>query len=113
MDRKFEVGDRIVCVTTGVVGLCLDFYTPTGCEEQTMVLTDDGRRYHAPTSEWVVTAKLDPRGYEGEEAANNEFLQPYDEYAAISVKNRDTSFLEDYKQSILEMVWSVFQRTEC
>lgn len=104
MDRKFEVGDRIMCVTTGVVGLCLDFYTPTGCEEQTMVLTDDARRYHAPTSEWVVTAKLDPRGYEGEEAANNEFLQPYG--------GQNASVLDDYKKSIVEMVLSVFQRTE-
>ncbi len=105
MDRKFEVGDRIVCVTTGVVGLCLDFYTPTGCEEQTMVLTDDGRRYHAPTSEWIVTAKVDPRGYEGEETENNEFLK--------SCGGESVSFLEDYKQSILEMVLSVFQQTEC
>ena len=113
MDRKFEVGDRIVCVTTGVVGLCLDFYTPTGCEEQTMVLTDDGRRYHAPTSEWIVTAKVDPRGYEGEETENNEFLKSCDDYAATSVKNQDTSYLDNYKRSIVEMVCSVFQQTEC
>lgn len=105
MDRNFEVGDRIMCVTTGVVGLCLEFYMPTGCEEQTMVLTDEGRRYHAPTSEWVVTAKVDPRGYEGEETVNNEFLKTYEE--------QNVSYLDDYKKSIVEMVWSVFQQTEC
>lgn len=105
MDRNFEVGDRIMCVTTGVVGLCLEFYTPTGCEEQTMVLTDDGRRYHAPTREWMVTAKVEPRGYEGEETENNEFFNSY--------SGQNASVLEDYKQSIVEMVWSMFQQTEC
>ena len=48
-ERKFNIGDRIMCVETGVVGKCIKFYIPTACEEQTMVLTDDGRRYHAPT----------------------------------------------------------------
>lgn len=51
-ERKFNIGDRIMCVETGVVGKCIKFYIPTACEEQTMVLTDDGRRYHAPTRLW-------------------------------------------------------------
>ena len=83
-ERKFEIGDRIICMTTGVVGQCLEFYMPTNCKEQTMVLTDDGRRYHAPTEEWEVTAKINPRGYEGEEGVDNELFNPYGE-CVISV----------------------------
>ncbi|NBI91895.1 hypothetical protein D3Z45_15265 [Lachnospiraceae bacterium] len=52
LERKFNIGDRIRCVKTGVIGKCIKFYIPTACEEQTMVLTDDGRRYHAPTRLW-------------------------------------------------------------
>ena len=51
-ERKFNIGDRIMCMETGVVGKCIKFYIPTAYEEQTMVMTDDGRRYHAPTSLW-------------------------------------------------------------
>lgn len=58
MERKFSKGDRVICMTTGVTGKCINFYTPTACAEQTMVITDDGRRYHAPTSEWELAAKL-------------------------------------------------------
>lgn len=52
LERKFNIGDRIICGETGVIGKCIKFYIPTACEEQTMVLTDDGRRYHAPTRLW-------------------------------------------------------------
>jgi hypothetical protein len=75
MDRDFNIGDRIVCTSTGVVGKCLKFYVPTACAEQTMVLTDDGRRYHAPTSEWTLAAKIQPRGFEGEETKNMDILE--------------------------------------
>lgn len=52
MKRDFDIGDRVVCVLSGVVGEVIRFYFPTACPEQTMVLTDDGRKYHAPTTEW-------------------------------------------------------------
>lgn len=52
MDREFDIGDRVICNESGVVGKVIKFYTPTSCEEQTMVLCDDRRRYHAPTSTW-------------------------------------------------------------
>lgn len=53
MDRSFDIGDTVLCIESGVVGEVLSFYTPTSCEKQTMVLTDDGRKYHAPTNCWV------------------------------------------------------------
>lgn len=50
--RDFGIGDMIICESTGVIGKVIRFYFPTACEEQTMVQTWDGRKYHAPTREW-------------------------------------------------------------
>lgn len=50
--RKFDIGHKVYCKDSGVVGIVLRFYTPTSCEEQTMVSTPKGN-YHAPTSSWV------------------------------------------------------------
>jgi len=54
MEREFKLGDRIVCIESGVQGIAIKFYYPTSCEEQTMVKTDDGRQYHAPTRLWRI-----------------------------------------------------------
>ena len=52
--RHFKVGDYVQCRTSRVRGVVIRFYTPTASEEQTMVETDDGRRYHAPTRDWEI-----------------------------------------------------------
>lgn len=57
MDRLFEIGDRVVCNDSGVIGKVLKFYKPTACDEQTLIKTDDGREYHAPTSTWIKTTE--------------------------------------------------------
>jgi hypothetical protein len=51
--RAFDIGDKVICNRSCVVGRVIRFYKPTACEEQTLVYLEDGRRYHAPTSEWV------------------------------------------------------------
>jgi hypothetical protein len=51
--RAFDIGDKVICNGSCVVGRVIRFYKPTACEEQTLVYLEDGRRYHAPTSEWV------------------------------------------------------------
>ena len=53
MDRGFGIGDSVLCTESGVEGEVLSFYVPTSCAEQTKILTNDGRKYHAPTSTWV------------------------------------------------------------
>lgn len=50
--RSFETGDLVICTVSGVIGKVLKFYVPTASEEQTMVQTLDGRKYHAPTRLW-------------------------------------------------------------
>lgn len=52
MSRGFDIGDRIICTESGVVGICTKIYIPTACGEQAMVRTDDGRMHHAPSLTW-------------------------------------------------------------
>lgn len=46
--RRFNIGDKIRCTESGVRGICVKFYTPTACEEQTMVEYSNGERTAAP-----------------------------------------------------------------
>ena len=52
MIRRFDIGDYVICTESGVFGKVIKFYIPTSCAEQTMVLTKDGFKYHAPTTTW-------------------------------------------------------------
>ena len=47
MDIK--LGDRVICVFSGVIGVVIKQYYPTACAQQTMIRCLDGRLYHAPT----------------------------------------------------------------
>jgi hypothetical protein len=60
--RKIKEGQKVICSESGVIGVVLKFYCPTACEEQTMVQTEDGREYHAPTRTWIpYTDGLNPK----------------------------------------------------
>ena len=54
MSRGFSIGDKVRCISSGVIGYVVKFYTPTACEEQTMVETADGRFYHAPNNKQAI-----------------------------------------------------------
>ena len=49
MTDKIRIGDKVICVVSGVKGVVVKQYFPTACEEQTMIQCADGRLYHAPT----------------------------------------------------------------
>lgn len=53
MKRGFGIGDKVICIESGVIGVVERFYFPTACAEQTMVRVPGGRLYHAPTSQWI------------------------------------------------------------
>lgn len=110
-ERRFNIGDRIICTETGVVGKCIKFYIPTACEEQTMVLTDDGRRYHAPTRLWELTARVSPIGYEGDENVKNNLLNTYGEYVVRFAQNHQISISEAYEQPMVKARLAFFQET--
>lgn len=52
--RTINIGYKVICSESGVVGTVIRFYHPTSCEEQTLVETENGKRYHAPTRTWSV-----------------------------------------------------------
>lgn len=47
-----QIGDRVICLVSGVRGVIIKIYTPTASAMQIMVRTYDGRLYHAPYSTW-------------------------------------------------------------
>lgn len=50
MDKQIKIGDKVVCIISGVRGVVIKQYYPTACEQQTMIRCADGRLYHAPTA---------------------------------------------------------------
>lgn len=48
----FYIGEMVICSESGVIGNIIKFYKPTASEEQIMVRTLDGRKYHAPARTW-------------------------------------------------------------
>lgn len=51
--EKFRVGEKVIHKITGVQGIVEKIYRPTACAEQTMIVTSEGLRYHAPTAEFM------------------------------------------------------------
>lgn len=51
--KKFKAGERVIHRITGVQGIVEKTYRPTACAEQTMIITSEGLRYHAPTHEFM------------------------------------------------------------
>lgn len=50
----FHVGDEVIYNKFGVRGVVVKQYYPTASAQQTLIKTDDGRLFHAPTSEFVL-----------------------------------------------------------
>lgn len=49
-----EIGDRVMCITYPAArGTVIKQYYPTASAQQTMIRCDDGRLFHAPTTEFV------------------------------------------------------------
>ena len=88
-----KLGDWVICNESGVVGRIINFYTPTSCEEQIMVKTRDGRRYHAPTRLW----KHYQFGFEASTVIMDEgasLLNPHGQYATKFAENHGISINE-------------------
>lgn len=49
MIKEIKKGDRVVKMSEGIRGVVVDQYYLTVCGQQTMIRTDDGKLYHAPT----------------------------------------------------------------
>lgn len=100
--RRFEIADLVICRETGVVGRVIKFYVPTASEEQTMVRTLDGRKYHAPTRMWE---KYNMSGRTGGEKT----LNPAGEYATRFAQNHRMSIAEAMEHPMVQARFRVFQ----
>ena len=105
----FEIGDRVINKWSGVKGNIIKIYKPTACEEQTMVITDDGRKYHAPTREWKLVQEDEARGYVNDEMA--ELLSPYGKYLCVFAKNHNISIQEATEQPMIKARLDYFNKT--
>lgn len=78
MERYFEIGDVVANAVSGVVGVVDDFYTPrasvyTEPIEYTIVITETGHKYSAPTETWY----LNTDQYESDVSEYNNGLRSY------------------------------------
>ncbi len=58
MALGYDIGDRVMQIHDKVTGKAIKFYTPTACGQQTMILCDNGRKYHAPSHTFIKVDKL-------------------------------------------------------
>lgn len=59
MDFGYGMGDRVMQIQEKVIGKVIDMYYPTTCKQQTMILCDDGRKYHAPSDTFIKISELE------------------------------------------------------
>lgn len=54
----YDMSDRVIQIEDGVVGKAIKIYKPTARNYQTMILCDDGRKYHAPSDTFIKIEEL-------------------------------------------------------
>lgn len=59
MNFGYEIGDKVMQVEDKMIGKVIDMYYPTACKQQTMILCDDRRKYHAPSDTFIKINELE------------------------------------------------------
>lgn len=59
MDFGYTIGDRVMQIEDKVIGEVIKMYYPTTCKQQTMILCDDGRKYHASSDTFIKVSELE------------------------------------------------------
>lgn len=59
MDLGYTIGDIVMQIEDKVIGEVIRVYYPTACKQQTMILCDDGRKYHAPADTFIKVSELE------------------------------------------------------
>lgn len=59
MDFGYDIGDRVMQIEDKVIGRVIKFYIPTACKQQTMILCDDGRKYHSQSDTFIKVSELE------------------------------------------------------
>jgi len=105
MARRINIGDKVVCCVSGVVGKILKFYTPNSCEEQTLIETLDGRKYHAPTRLFNKMTVLSTPGY----TVPSEILTPYGQLVIRFSKSHGVTYEEALRHNICKARIQIFK----
>lgn len=58
MRLGYDIGDEVIQVDDMIVGRVIKLYKPTACKQQTMILCNNGRRYHAPSESFIKLNEL-------------------------------------------------------
>lgn len=106
---NFKMGDKVICIPTGVVGTIIKFYTPTASCSQIMVQTSDGRKYHAPQHTWALIG-IDVSQTKD---ISQKILNPYGEYLCKFAENHGVSIVEAAEQLMLKARHGYFCKTGC
>jgi len=111
--RKINIGQKVICRESGVIGTVLRFYNPTACEEQTLVLTKDCGEYHAPTRTWSPYLDgLTPSLVVCDEFATfSKNLNPHEEYVMKFTKNHGLSISEAFEHPMCKARLHYFNMT--
>lgn len=121
---NFYIGERVICSESGIVGDIIKFYKPTASEEQIMVRTLDGRKYHAPARTW----KPYQFGFTTDQLCLDEFamigldlahgkdmtgslLNPYGEYVIKFAENHGISIDAAYQHPTCKARLEYFNQT--
>lgn len=59
MNFGYSIGDRAMQTQEKMIGKVIDMYYPTAYKQQTMILCDDGRKYHAPSETFIKVSELE------------------------------------------------------
>lgn len=59
MGLGYDIGDRVIQIEDQIAGKVIDMYYPTTCKQQTMIICDDGRKYHAPSDTFIKVSELE------------------------------------------------------
>lgn len=105
MKIDYDIGDRVIQIQDKVVGKVISMYFPTCCKQQTMILCDDGRKYHAPSDTFIKVydrLAMSAGIKAGQDAAQPLFI-PHD-YRNIKVADGMTVTIdvEDLKRQLKE-----------
>lgn len=93
MNLGYTIGDRVMQIEDKVIGEAIKFYKPTACKQQTMILCDDGRKYHAPSETFVKVSEFEDNANKEERISPISIACNYD-----GMKNS----IERYRNSVLQ-----------
>lgn len=93
MNFGYTIGDRVMQIEDKVIGEVIKMYYPTAYKQQTMILCDDGRKYHAPSDTFIKVLEFEDNANKEERINHISLSCNFD-----GMKNS----IERYRNSVLQ-----------